>query len=102
MEFQERLWMKIKKSDLTRFAKDCAYAHEKAVKLLCISEELTRSSIGKELANDNPDILLEVSKRFAKYAKENIGVDLGSGEIQDIQNILNAIIDCCEENHWFE
>ena len=57
MEFQERLWMKIKKSDLTR---------------------------------------------FAKYAKENIGVDLDSGEIQDIQNILNAIIDCCEENHWFE
>ena len=93
---------KIKKSELTRFAKDCIYAHEKAVKLLCISEELTRSSIGKELINDNKDILLEISKRFAKYAKENISIDLDNVEIQNTQNILNAIVDCCEENGWFE
>lgn len=30
----------------------------------------------KELINDNQNILLEVSKRFAKYARENINIDL--------------------------
>lgn len=93
---------KIKKSDLTQFAKDCVYAHDKAVKLECISEDIMRTYIGKALINDNQDILLEVSKRFAKYAKENINIDLDNGEIQSVQNILNAIINCCEENNWFE
>lgn len=92
----------IKKSELTAFAKNCAYAHEKAVKLMCISEELVRLDIGKELINDDQNILLEVSKRFAKYARENINIDLDNGEVQNLQNILNAIIDCCEENNWFE
>lgn len=40
---------KIKKSDLTKFAKDCVYAHEKAVKFECISEDIMRNQIGKEL-----------------------------------------------------
>lgn len=93
---------KIKKSDLTQFAKSCVYAHEKAVKLMCISEDIMRNQIGKELINDNKNILLEVSKRFAKYASENINIDLDIGEIQNVQNILNDIIDCCEENNWFE
>lgn len=93
---------KIKKSDLTKFAKDCVYAHEKAVKLMCISEDIMRNQIGKELINDNQNILLEVSKRFAKYAEENINIDLDVGEIQNVQNILNDIINCCEENNWFK
>jgi hypothetical protein len=93
---------KIKKSDLTKFTKDCVYAHEKAVKLMCISEEIMRTQIGKELINDNQNVLLEVSKQFAKYARENINIDLDNGEVQNLQNILNAIIDCCEENNWFE
>lgn len=92
----------IKKSDLTKFAKDCVYAHDKAVKLECISEDIVRTYIGKELINDNQSILLEVAKRFAKYARENMNIDLDNGEIQNVQNILNAIIDCCEENNWFE
>jgi hypothetical protein len=29
-------------------------------------------------------------------------VDLDNGEVQNLQNILNAIINCCEENNWFE
>lgn len=72
---------KIKKSDLTKFAKDCVYAHEKAVKFECISEDIMRNQIGKELINDNQNILLEVSKRFAKYARENMNVDLDNGEV---------------------
>lgn len=93
---------KIKKSDLTKFVKDCVYAHEKAVKLECISEDIMRNPIGKELINNNQSILLEVSKRFVKCAKENMNIDLDNGEVQNLQNILNAIIDCCEENNWFE
>ena len=69
---------------------------------MCISEDIMRNQIGKELINDNKNILLEVSKRFAKYASENINIDLDIGEIQNVQNILNDIIDCCEENNWFE
>lgn len=93
---------KIKKSELTRFAKDCSYAHEKAVKYLCISEEIARSKIGKRLLDGDESILIEISKRFAKYAKEEMNIDLDNGDTQNCQNILNAIIDCCEENNWFE
>lgn len=93
---------KIKKADLTQFAKDCVYAHDKAVKLECISEDIVRTYIGRELINNNQNILLEVSKRFVKYARENINIDLDNGEIQNLQNILNSIIDCCEENNWFK
>lgn len=93
---------KIKKSALTQFAKDCVYAHEKAVKLMCISEDIMRNQIEKELINDNQSVLLEVSKRFAKYARENMNIDLDNGDVQNLQNILNAIVDCCEENNWFE
>lgn len=93
---------KIKKSDLTKFAQNCVYTHEKAVKLECISEEILKTNIAKELMNDNQDILMEVSKRFAKYAKESMNVDLDNGNVQNVQNILNAIVDCCEENNWFE
>lgn len=93
---------KIKKTDLTKFAKDCVYAHKEAVKLMCISEDTMRTQIGKELINDNQNVLLEVSKRFAKFAKETINIDLDNGEVQNLQNILNAVINCCEENNWFE
>ena len=40
---------KIKKSDLTKFTKDCVYAHEKAVKLMCISEEIMRTQNRKRV-----------------------------------------------------
>lgn len=78
------------------------YAHKEAVKLMYISEDIMRTQIGKELINDNQNVLLEVSKRFAKYAKEIINIDLDNGEVQNLQNILNAVINCCEENNWFK
>lgn len=78
------------------------YAHKEAVKLMYISEDIMRTQIGKELINDNQNVLLEVSKRFAKYAKETININLDNGEVQNLQNILNAVINCCEENNWFK
>ena len=93
---------KIKKSELTRFAKDCAFTHKNAVMFVCMSEEITRSKIGKMLKEGNDDILLEVSKRFAKYATEGMEFDVETGDTQDTQTIINDIINCCEENNWFK
>jgi hypothetical protein len=31
-----------------------------------------------------------------------MNIDLDNGDVQNLQNILNAIVDCCEENNWFE
>lgn len=94
---------KIKKSDITRFAKDCAYAHKNAVMLMCISEDISRSTVGKELINfDDEELLLKVSRRFAKFATEEMHMDVNVGEVQNTQDIINDIISCCEENNWFE
>ena len=68
---------------------------------VCISEEIAHSKIGKMLKEENRDVLLEVSKRFAKYATEEMEFDIEIGETQDTQNIINDIINCCEENNWF-
>ncbi|MCT7397751.1 hypothetical protein N5B56_01450 [Eubacterium sp. LFL-14] len=92
---------KIKKSELTRFAKDCAFTHKNAVIFVCMSEEIAHSKIGKMLKEENSGILIEVSKRFAKYATEEMEFDTETSETQDTQNIINDIINCCEENNWF-
>ena len=70
------------KSELTRFAKDCV---------------IVKSDIAKEIMNGNNDVLLEISKRFSKYAKENMNIDLDNGDVQNTQNILNVILECCDE-----
>ena len=66
-----------------------------------MSEEIAHSKIGKMLKEENSDILLEVSKRFAKYATEEMEFDTETSETQDTQDIINNIINCCEENNWF-
>lgn len=40
---------KTKKSDLPKFAKDCVYAYEKAVKLEYMSKDIIKNQIEKEL-----------------------------------------------------
>lgn len=91
-----------KKSEITSFAKDCAYAHEKAVKFLCMSEQIAHNKIGTLVLDESGrEVLVEVSKKFSKYVKEEMGFDLDNGDTQSCQDILNAIIDCCEENDWF-
>lgn len=95
--------MEYRKSVLTQFAKDCCCGTNQMLNAICIAEEISKSDIGRDLANiyDN-ELLLEVSKRFAKYAKDTASFDADIGEVQTFQKIIELIIECCEENNWFK
>ena len=89
-----------KKSDLTRFAKDCAYGANSILNGICMAGEI-KGDIKNALFNDDEELLLEVSKRFAQYAKDTVGFDVETGEVQDFQCLIDKIVQCCEENDWF-
>lgn len=94
--------MDYRKTELTQFAKNCARALNQMINCICLSEEISISTMGYELKNkNNSELLLEISKRFAKYSNDRIGFDVDIAEVQDFQTIINFIIDCCEENDWF-
>ena len=94
--------MKYKKSILTSFAKDAAFGANLMLNSICIAENISKSDIGRSLKNeDDSELLLEVSKRFAKYAKVESEFDADIGEVQDFQQIIDNIIECCEEHNWF-
>lgn len=67
--------MKHKKSVLTKYAKDCSWGLRNFLNGCCLAEEMAKSEIGQEIRNGNAEVLMEVSKRFAKYAKDNISFD---------------------------
>ena len=92
--------MKYKKSELTRFAKDCAWGVNQMLNGVCMAEEI-KGNISRDILNDDEELLLEVSKRFAKHAKDTMGFDVENGTVQDFQNLIEKIIGCCEENDWF-
>lgn len=95
--------MKHKKSEMTYFAKRCAVATRQMINGICMSEDISHDEIGREILHGNdPEILMEVSKRFAKYTKETEPFDTENGDVQDFQHIIEIIIDCCEENGYFE
>lgn len=92
-----------KYSKLTQFAENCVYAHERAIQLMCISEEMAKDEIAQEYKDSGDEsLILEISKEFAKYTKENITIDLDIGEVEETVIMLNAIIECCEKHNWFE
>lgn len=93
--------MELKKSDLTKFAKELAVAHKALFDAMCMSEEIVKSAIGRELKNSNKELLLELAKRFAKYAKSDAAIDIDNGDVQAAQDLINEIIYCCEDNDWF-
>ncbi len=94
--------MEYKRSKLTQFTKECAYGANQMLNGICIAEELSKSDIGQDIINnDNEELLLEVSKRFAKYTKDQMAFDVENGEVQHFQDIIEKIIECCEENNWF-
>lgn len=91
-----------KKSELTAFAKQCSIASNQLSNGICFASELVKENIGRQiLRGNNEEILLEVSKRFAKYAKEQDAFDVETGEVQDFQKLIVKIIECCDENDWF-
>ena len=44
---------KIRKLEITKFAKDCAFAHKSAVMFIGTSQEIANSKIGKLLKEEN-------------------------------------------------
>ncbi len=94
--------MRYKKSELTQFVKECAYGANQMLNGICIAEEISESDIGRDIINsENEELLLEVSKRFAKYAKDQMAFDVENREIQNFQGIIEKIIEYCEDNNWF-
>ena len=95
--------MEYKKSELTRFAKTCSWGAHQMLNGVCVAEEISHSDIGQDLINDSEtELLLEISKRFSKHAKDQMSFDADNGDVQNFQNIIEKIIECCEENDWFE
>lgn len=94
--------MDYKRSQLTYFAKDCAYGLKRMIDGICMAEEIVHSDIGVAFKNElDEKLLLEISKRFAKYTNDTMTFDVEVGEVQDFQSIICKIVDCCEENNWF-
>lgn len=94
--------MIFKKSQLTRFAKDCSYGSSRMIDAICMAEEIIHSDIGMAFRNGiDEELLVEVSKRFAKYANDTISFEVNTGDVQEFQSIICQVIECCEENNWF-
>jgi hypothetical protein len=94
-----------KNSELTKFAKDCSWGLNQMLNGICMAEDITRTDIAKDFLNGceyENKLLLEVSKRFSKYAEDYISFDCEIGEVQDFHFIIDKIIECCEENNWFQ
>ena len=94
--------MKYDKGVLTKFSKDCAWGMSQFLNGIRMAEEISHSNIGNELLNrHDDDLLLEISKKYAKYAKDTCFFDAEVGEVQDFQNIICMIFECCEKHNWF-
>ena len=69
---------------------------------VCVANEI-KGDISRDILNNyDGELLLEVSKRFARYARDTMGFDVDTGEVQDFQKLVDKIIGCCEENDWFQ
>jgi len=96
---------KIKKAELTKFAKDCAWGSRALINGICMSEELVHSDLGHRISNgfveNNKELIFEISKRFAKYANDTIAPEIEGGDLQDFCRIIGILVNCCEEHDWF-
>lgn len=67
-----------------------------------MAEEIAHSGLGEELINYNDDeLLLEVSKRYAKYAQTEVNFSVENSATQDFQSLISKIVACCDEHDWF-
>lgn len=93
------------KGQLTQFAKNCAYGSKALIDGICMSEEVAHTELGMKLRNnfdDNAELILEVAKRFAKVVNDRMVPDTDVGSVQEFCDIIQVLVDCCEENNWFE
>lgn len=94
--------MGYKKSDITAFAKICAKGQDTFSLANCYAQEIVHSEMGRELVHiGNEELLFEVAKRYAKYAQSESSFDVETGETQEFQDLIDKIVEICEENDWF-
>ncbi|MBU5333579.1 hypothetical protein KQI61_15375 [Anaerocolumna aminovalerica] len=92
---------------MTQFAKTCAYANNALLNVICASEDVLMTDIGKTLnhglESENKELIYEVAKRFSKYTKDEMLADanMNDAALSELTNVLSLIVDCCEENNWF-
>ena len=92
--------MDYKKGDLTKFAKTCAWGAYQMMNGICIAGEI-KGDLCRDILNGNEELLLEISKRFAKNAKDTSAFNVENGEVQNFQKLIEMIIECCDDNDWF-
>lgn len=92
----------VKKAELTAFAKECAKGAAWMLNGICIAGEITKTQLCRSLLNRNNDeLLLEISKRYAKYAQDEFPFAVECGEVQDFQDLISRIVNICDEHDWF-
>lgn len=96
---------KYKKSELTQYAKQCAKMSDNFMDHCLCAEELSRNEICREIVHaGNEELLLEISKRFAKYADCHgpwVNECASVADFYTFYELIKKIINCCEENGLF-
>lgn len=91
-----------RKTELTHFAKRCSTGLTQMLNGIIAAEDVAKSDIGRSVLYEQDEtLLLEISKRFAKYTKDTSAFDVDTGEVQEFQEIIGKIVECCDENNWF-
>lgn len=61
--------------------------------------------LGHKISNgfleDNEELILEISRRYAKYPNDEIVPEVEGASIQDFCRIIKILVDCCDEHDWF-
>lgn len=92
----------VKRTEHTAFAKECAKGAAWMLNGVCMAEEIAQTQLCRSILNGYDDeLLLEISKQYAKYAKDEIAFNVECGEVQDFQNLIWRIVNICDEHDWF-
>ena len=94
--------MKYQKSELTYYEKKIAKVNNHLVNDICMTEEIHIEDIFREILGGDKELLFEISKRFAKYTEDESAFFYNSSGLEDFNVLMHKIIDCCEENDWFD
>lgn len=66
-----------------------------------MAEENIHDDICERILKGDEELLIEISKRFAKHTQDENVFYSNSHALQDFEKVINTIIECCEENDWF-
>lgn len=98
--------LKYTEAQIGNFAKmlsDCSYELTNA---LCLSEEVSHTEIGRVIANytgdDKSNLIYRISSKFASIVNDRSAPDLEVACVQDACNIIEQVVNCCEEHNWFD